>query len=72
MPLPDFSMVPGWHADWGWQRIGARWTITTLGSNRGFAAEEKGQGVFRDDQPLAELDGLTRWTYSEDLTATGT
>jgi hypothetical protein len=70
LPLPDFSMVPSWHADWGWERIGASWTITTLGSNRGFAAEEKGQGVFRDDLPLAELDGLTRWTYSEDVTAT--
>lgn len=71
LPLPDFSMVPGWNAEWGWERTGARWTITTLGSNRGFAGEEKGQGVFRDDQPLAELDGLTRWTYSADVTATG-
>jgi hypothetical protein len=72
LPLPDFGTLPGWDAQWSWERGGASWTITTLGSNRGFSGEEKAGAIIRDDQPLAELDGLTRWTYAEEVTATGT
>ena len=72
LPLPAFGTLPGWDAQWSWERGGASWTIATLGSNRGFSGEEKAGAVIRDDQPLAELDGLTRWTYAENVTATGT
>jgi hypothetical protein len=72
LALPDFTSVPGWDPQWIWDRAGASWTITTLGGNRGFAGEQKAQGVMRDDRPLADLDGLTRWTYAEQITATGT
>jgi hypothetical protein len=70
--LPDFAAVSGWDPHWTWDRAGASWTVTTLGGNRGFAGEQNAEGAMRDDRPLAELDGLTRWTYVEQITATGT
>ena len=62
---------PRWDPHWSWDRGGATWTVRPRG-NRGFAGEQKAEGVMCDDRPLADLDGLTRWTYSEQITETGT
>ena len=71
LTFPDFSGVPGWNPSWGPVPSGSAWFVSTIGNNRGFAGELAATNDGHEEQPLAALDGITRWMVEEGVVASG-